>query len=109
MREPFARVENRLWRTQFYVCVGYEKPSLGDTDPQKIDGYYDKKEAEFKCRKINAAHRAKVKRELEALKRECRDTVYRSYGHGPSACSESIQSIDIDAFMEREEKDGKRN
>jgi hypothetical protein len=94
MREPFARVENRLGRTQFYVCVGYEKPSLGDTDPQKIDGYYDKKEAEFKCRKINAAHRSEVRKELKALM----DEIEKMWEN------DSFGRIDIDAFMEREEK-----
>jgi hypothetical protein len=57
--------------------------------------------------KINAAHRAEVRKELVAFKKECSKTAEslydQTYWDDPSTgISATIEKIDIDAFMERE-------
>jgi hypothetical protein len=57
------------------------------------------------CIKCEDAHRAEVKRELEAFKRRCVELIGDwKNSKVASAILEDIEVFNIDAFMEREEK-----
>jgi hypothetical protein len=55
-----------------------------------------------------AAHRAEVRKELEAFKRKCIEETMRCSNNKSVMPTFGIESIDIDAFMEREESVDKR-
>jgi len=96
MNKPFARVEKYsdmetlAWRLrvgEFYGVPCYER------------------EAEIKAKEINAAHRAEVRRELEAFKRRCVEMIGEwKNSKVASAILEEIEVFNIDAFIERKEK-----
>jgi hypothetical protein len=108
MRKPFARVEKTYTARAKEVCGVLV---VGDDVIYSEREFVDNPSAKWSCDRINAAHHAEVKRELEAFKSMIVDSFAETdllKNAAQKYLMDSIvgvvSKINIDAFMEREEK-----